>query len=69
MDEAFRACGLNWQDHVNFTDQSHRPTDIKIGAANPLHAKNELGWIAKSDMKDVFCMIAQASGAKLENRK
>jgi GDPmannose 4,6-dehydratase len=61
VDEAFQACGLNWRDHVESSAQFRRPTDIKIGAANPAHAKDKLGWVAKSGMKDVVRMMVQSS--------
>lgn len=68
VDEAFRLCGLNWRDHVESSTQFCRPTDIKVGIANPVRAKDHLGWTAKSDMKDVVRMMVQASGAKLGSR-
>jgi len=64
VEEAFSACGLNWQDHVELSAQFRRPTDIKIGTANPLRAKEILGWVAENDMKDVVRMMVQANGAK-----
>lgn len=61
VDEAFSICGLNWRDHVDSSEKFCRPTDIKFGAANPLRAKEKLGWVAKNDMKDVVRMMVEAS--------
>lgn len=69
VDEAFSLCGLNWRDHVDVSSQFCRPTDIKFGSANPMRAKERLGWVAKSDMKDVVRMMVQASGAKFDRQK
>ncbi len=65
VEEAFRACGLNWHDHVESSAQFCRPTDIKIGAANPSRAKEQLGWVAKNNMKDVVRLMVQASNPTL----
>jgi GDPmannose 4,6-dehydratase len=67
VNEAFQACGLNWHDHVESAAQFCRPTDIKIGAANPSRAQEQLGWVAKNDMKEVVRLMVSASGAKLDN--
>lgn len=69
VDEAFHACGLDWHDHVESSAQFCRPTDIKIGAANPERAKKKLGWVAQNNMKEVVRMMVQASGAKLGSGK
>jgi GDPmannose 4,6-dehydratase len=67
VDEAFLACGLNWRDHVESSAQFCRPTDIKVGAANPARAREKLGWVATSGMKDVVRMMVQASGVEIKN--
>jgi len=70
VEEAFRACGLNWQDHVDSSSAKFcRPTDIKVGRANPALAKEKLDWVAKNDMKDVVRMMVQASGIKVKHGK
>lgn len=64
VDEAFRSCGLDWHDHVELSPQFCRPTDIRVGSANPKRASERLGWIAKNDMKDVVRMMVNASFSK-----
>lgn len=57
--EAFGFLGLNWRDHVDQDTSLLRPTDLKIGRADPGKAKRVLGWEAKFKMKDIVCeMIA-----------
>jgi GDPmannose 4,6-dehydratase len=50
----FEYLGLNYQDHVISDDNLFRPSDLKIGRANPTKAETKLGWKAKSKMKDVI---------------
>ena len=50
----FEYLGLNYQDHVMSDDNLFRPSDLKIGRANPTKAETKLGWKAKSKMKDVI---------------
>jgi GDPmannose 4,6-dehydratase len=59
--QAFQCCDLDWREYVEVDNQLLRPTDIKVGCADPTLAKVELGWIAKNDMKDVVRMMVQAS--------
>ena len=50
----FEYLGLNYEDHVISDDNLFRPSDLKIGRANPIKAETKLGWKAKSKMKDVI---------------
>ena len=50
----FEYLGLNYEDHVISDNNLFRPSDLKIGRANPLKAETKLGWKAKSKMKDVI---------------
>lgn len=50
----FEYLGLNYEDHVISDDNLFRPSDLKIGRANPTKAETKLGWKAKSKMKDVI---------------
>ena len=45
---------MNYEDHVISDDNLFRPSDLKIGRANPSKAEIKLGWKAKSKMKDVI---------------
>jgi GDPmannose 4,6-dehydratase len=58
--EAFRCLGMNWRDRV-LTDASLlRPTDLAISRANPIKAKEKLGWQAKYKMHDIVRMMIEA---------
>lgn len=58
--QAFQCCDLDWREYVEFDNQLLRPTDIKMGCADPALARVELGWVVKNDMKDVVRMMVQA---------
>jgi len=51
--EAFRLVGMDWRDHVESDPTLLRPTDLKVGRANPEKARERLGWVAGSKMRDV----------------
>lgn len=57
---AFQRCGLNWHDHVDISSEFCRPTDIRIGRADPSLARKQLGWSAKSCMGDVVALLVDA---------
>ena len=50
----FEALNLNFENHVISDDSLFRPSDLKIGKANPTKAEINLGWKAKIKMKDVI---------------
>ena len=56
--EAFTVVNLDWHEHVDINPTLLRPTDIMIGRANPNKAKNNLGWSAKTKMRDVVRKMA-----------
>lgn len=60
VEEAFRLHGLDWRVYVDISSEFLRPTDILVGCANPARARERLGWVAKSDMRDVVRMMAEA---------
>ncbi|GGA44965.1 GDP-mannose 4,6-dehydratase [Okeania sp. KiyG1] len=57
--EAFAAVGLNWQNYVEVDRSLYRPTDISLGRANPIKAKEKLGWKAQYKMPDVVRMMVK----------
>ena len=57
--EAFATVGLNWQNYVEVDQSLYRPTDISIGRANPIKAKEKLGWKAQYKMPDVVRMMVE----------
>jgi len=55
----FEHFDLDWHDHVTIDYELQRPTDIKIGRADPGKAKRVLGWQAKYKMKDVVRLMIE----------
>jgi len=66
VDRAFGWFGLNWQQHVKFSNDLRRPSDITFSCGNPSRAAARLGWKAKLDVDAVIdAMCLEASKEKL----
>lgn len=50
---AFAQASLDWKDHVIQDPDLFRPTDLKIGRADPSEAFKKLGWRASTQVVDV----------------
>ncbi len=61
--EAFRLVGLDWREHLESDPTLLRPTDLRVGHANPTKARERLGWTASSKMKDVVRQMVSANQA------
>lgn len=59
--EAFAYFNLNWKDHVKQSPDLIRPTDLMVSLGDPSKANKELGWKAKSKMRDVVKFMASSS--------
>lgn len=57
IDITFKLLDLNWKDHVFLDNDLIRPTDIKLGLANPIKAKNILKWEAKIGVEEVIKLM------------
>lgn len=57
--QAFRQVGLDWREYVECDPALLRPMDLGGGLANPVKAKESLGWTAKSKMKDVVRQMVE----------
>ncbi|MEP7704335.1 GDP-mannose 4,6-dehydratase [Paraglaciecola sp. 25GB23A] len=57
--EAFAINGLNWEDHVEISQEFYRPTDILYSGGNPAKAKQLLNWNAKIKMADVVRLMSE----------
>jgi len=60
IETAFDKLGLNWTEHVLTDPQFQRPSDIKVGRANPQKAKKILSWSAKYKMEEVVSRMVEA---------
>ncbi len=65
--EAFRLVGLDWHKHVEIDPALMRPTDLAVGRANPARAREQLGWQAKSKMRDVVRMMVAAAQDEMKS--
>lgn len=57
VEQAFHCLGLEWQEHVHADASLRRPLDIPRSCANPDKALKQLGWHARSAMRDVVHMM------------
>ena len=57
---AFDAVGLDWHEHLVRDETLLRPTDLRVGRANPAKAARVLGWCARYRMPDVVNLMIQA---------
>jgi GDPmannose 4,6-dehydratase len=60
ISQAFSYFGLDWKEHVSFSNQLFRPSDIKESRGNPEKAKERLGWYARSKVDDVIRLMCEA---------
>lgn len=51
---AFRYFGLDSAEHIEFDPALYRPSDIRIGRANPEKALRVLGWSSTFDVDQVI---------------
>lgn len=63
--QAFQFFGLNYQDHLVVNPALYRPSDIRIGLANPTKANNLLGWKASMEIEGVIEMMCIAAKTRL----
>lgn len=65
VEVAFSALGMDWRDHVDIDVALMRPTDLRVGRANPSRARELIGWEAKASMAEtVHRMISTERQAK-----
>lgn len=61
LDISFKQAGLDWKNHVKFTESLGRPSDIQISRADPSKAAEKLGWTAKYKMQDVIAEMLRSN--------
>jgi GDPmannose 4,6-dehydratase len=57
---AFAHVGLNWEDHIEVSEQLMRPTEIKELKGDYSLAKKELGWAPKTSFEDLIRLMVDA---------
>jgi GDPmannose 4,6-dehydratase len=63
-EQAFRAVGLDWEQHIVRDEALVRPADIRVSRANPAGAAAALGWSATMRMADVATAMVSAERAR-----
>ena len=53
--------GMDWRDKVEIDDSLLRPTDIRVGRADPSRARAELGWRHTVDVDEVIVRMCEAA--------
>ncbi|WP_071467498.1 GDP-mannose 4,6-dehydratase [Polynucleobacter asymbioticus] len=61
VNAAFAQAGLDWKKYTIQDDALFRPTDLKIGRADPSKALQELGWKAETKAEEVVKKMYQAN--------
>jgi GDPmannose 4,6-dehydratase len=61
VEYTFSKLCLNYKDHIIQDSALMRPTDLKIGKADPSKAKNILKWEAKYKMRNVIDLMLENS--------
>jgi GDPmannose 4,6-dehydratase len=62
---AFEHVGLNWEDHVDATDQFRRPTEITDARGDYSAAERDLGWRPRTFFKELICQMVDADLQRL----
>ncbi|WP_152397011.1 GDP-mannose 4,6-dehydratase [Paenibacillus guangzhouensis] len=57
---AFRAVGLNYEDHIVIDPKLYRPAEVDLLLGNPLKAKQRLGWEAETSLQQLIEMMVEA---------
>jgi GDPmannose 4,6-dehydratase len=60
VDQAFRAAGLEWRDHVVTDAAFIRPAEVDRLCADPAKAHEELGWEPKIGFEELVSMMIDA---------
>jgi len=57
--EAFESVGLNWEDFVEIDKNLYRPNEVPYLRCDASKAKNILGWVPKTDFKELVHKMVQ----------
>lgn len=57
---AFEHAGLNMEDHVSIDERFLRPAEVEVLHGNPTKAKEKLGWVAKTSLKELVIEMVEA---------
>jgi len=57
---AFAHVGLKHEDHIVIDPKLYRPAEVEVLLGNPGKAKVKLGWVAKTNLETLICMMVDA---------
>jgi len=60
ISQAFQFFGLNYEEHLVIDPDLYRPSDVRIGQANPTKAYKILGWKARLEVGEVIDKMCKA---------
>jgi len=63
----FSLLDLDWKEHVVENKMFNRPSDIAISIANPIKANKDLGWKAKTELKELIKIMITEEKAQYGN--
>ena len=66
---AFPYVGLNYKDYVEIDPKLYRPAEVERLLGNPKKAKEKLGWEAKTSMKELIELMAEADLERVKNER
>lgn len=55
--EVFSQLNLNWEDHITVDKNLFRPSDLKLGKADPSMAKKLLSWESNVKLKELISIL------------
>ena len=59
LDLVFGQLDLNWEDYVEIDPRYFRPAEVELLLGDPSKAKEKLGWVAKTDLRELARIMVQ----------
>jgi len=60
VEEAFSCLGLDWREFIEIDPKYYRPAEVDCLIGDPTKAKNNLGWEAETQFKDLVRLLVDA---------
>ena len=60
VSEAFSCVGLDWRQFIEIDPKYYRPAEVDCLIGDPTKAKNNLGWEAETQFKDLVRLLVDA---------
>ena len=69
LEVAFGHVGLDWQKYIVIDPRFIRPAEVDLLIGDPAKAKNKLGWVPKTNFKNLIHMMLDSDLARLQARQ